>query len=144
MKFKRSALVLYRASEMYRLVHDVAAYPEFLNWCTAAEVHQQTYQEQLASLTVSVSGIVQTITTRNRLVRDERLSMSLVKGPFRSFQGDWEFIPLGEQGSKVTLQLAFNFSSSLMSSAFRRGFAHIADRLVQDFCRRAEQVYGGG
>jgi ribosome-associated toxin RatA of RatAB toxin-antitoxin module len=36
----------------------------------------------------------------------------------------------------------FDFSSSLISSAFRRGFAHIADRLLYDFGQRADAVYG--
>jgi len=38
--------------------------------------------------------------------------------------------------------LNFDFSSSVLSSAFRTGFAHVADKLVYDFGRRADEVYG--
>jgi ribosome-associated toxin RatA of RatAB toxin-antitoxin module len=31
--------------------------------------------------------------------------------------------------------------SSLVAVAFSRGFAHIADRMVRDFCTRADEVY---
>jgi ribosome-associated toxin RatA of RatAB toxin-antitoxin module len=128
--------------DMFRLVRDVEAYPDFLKWCTRAEVHEQTVEEQLATLSVKVSGVAQRFTTRNRFVPGEKLTLSLVDGPFRHLGGEWLFQQLGEDGSKVTLVLDFDFSSSLLSSAFRRGFTHVADHLVSEFCQRADQVYG--
>lgn len=142
MEIERSALVLHSPLEMYRLVQDVPSYPQFLSWCTDAEVHEQTDDYQLASLAVRIGGMTQRFTTRNRLVRGEFLALSLVEGPFRRLSGEWRFEPLGEAGCKVSLHLAFEFSSALMSSAFRRGFARIADRMVLDFGRRADEVYG--
>jgi len=38
--------------------------------------------------------------------------------------------------------LSFDFSSKVLSSAFKRGFTHIADRLVNEFSQRADAVYG--
>ena len=142
MDIKRTALVLHSNADMFRLVHDVESYPRFLSWCTRAEVHEQSREEQLASLEIRVSGVQQRFTTRNRLVQDEQLTLSLVDGPFSRLSGEWVFEPLGEDGSKVSLALGFDFSNRMLSSAFRRGFAHIADRLVRDFCARADQVYG--
>jgi ribosome-associated toxin RatA of RatAB toxin-antitoxin module len=142
MEIKRSVLVLHPAMDMFRLVKDVPSYPEFLGWCVSSEVHEQTSEYQLASLIVRVSGITQTFTTRNRFVPGERLTLSLVEGPFRHLSGDWLFEPLGQDGSKVTLALGFDFSSRVLSSAFRRGFTHIADRMVGEFSKRADHVYG--
>jgi ribosome-associated toxin RatA of RatAB toxin-antitoxin module len=142
MEIKRTALVLHPAIDMFRLVQDVPAYPEFLTWCLRAEVHEQTPEHQLASLVVKVSGITQAFTTRNRLVTGERLTLSLVDGPFQHLSGEWLFEPLGDEGSKVTLVLNFDFSSRVLSSAFRRGFTRIADRLVYEFSKRADDVYG--
>jgi ribosome-associated toxin RatA of RatAB toxin-antitoxin module len=142
MEIKRTALVLHSAMDMFRLVQDVPAYPEFLSWCVQAEVHEQTPEQQLASLMVKISGISQTFTTRNRFVPGERLTLSLVEGPFKQLSGEWLFEPLGTAGSKVTLLLGFDFSSRMLSSAFRRGFAHIADHMVNEFCKRADVVYG--
>jgi len=142
MEIKRTALVLHPAMDMFRLVQDVPAYPQFLSWCLSAEVHEQSPEHQLASLVIKVSGITQTFTTRNRLVPGERLTLSLVEGPFRHLSGEWLFDPLGTEGSKVTLVLSFDFSSKVLSSAFRRGFTHIADKLVSEFSKRADDVYG--
>ncbi len=142
MEIKRTIWVLHPASAMYQLVLDVNAYPAFLSWCVNAQVLEQNDSLQLASLEVSLAGMRHTFATRNRLVPGEQLSLELVKGPFRYLSGQWDFTALGEKGSKVTLNLAFDFSSSLLSGAFRRGFANVADKLVYDFSTRADQVYG--
>ena len=142
MEITRTALVPHPALDMFRLVRDVPSYPDFLSWCTRSELHEQSPEHQLASLEVKVSGVTQTFTTRNRLETGQRLTMSLVEGPFRTLSGEWRFLQLGADGSKITLALEFDFSSRVLSSAFRRGFTHIADRLVSDFCARADVVYG--
>lgn len=134
--------MLHRPMDMYRLVQDVPSYPQFLTWCLEARVHEQSAEHQVATLVVRVSGMTQSFTTRNRLVPGEKLTLSLVEGPFRQLAGEWSFEPLGAVGSKVTLALGFEFSNRLLSSAFRRGFTHIADRLVSEFSRRADAVYG--
>jgi ribosome-associated toxin RatA of RatAB toxin-antitoxin module len=144
MEITRSALVPHSALDMYRLVHDVRAYPEFLSWCAGAEVLEESPELQLASLQVLVGGVSSRFTTRNRLERGERLVMALVDGPFQRLAGEWRFEQLGEDGSKISLDLAFEFSSRLMSGAFSQGFSKVADRLVRDFSQRADSVYRGG
>lgn len=141
MEIRRSALVLHPARDMFRLVQDVPAYPQFLSWCLESRVHEQSAEHQIATLVVRVSGLTQSFTTHNRFVPGERLTLSLVEGPFQRLSGEWLFEQLGEAGSKVTLLLNFDFSSQLLSSAFRRGFTHVADRLVSDFSKRADHVY---
>lgn len=142
MEVTRTALVLHPANDMYQLVLDVNSYPDFLSWCTRAQVLEQTAELQLARLDVSLGGLNQSFTTRNRLVPGELLTLALVEGPFRHLSGEWRFDALAEKGSKVSLRLSFDFSSSVLSAAFRRGFARVADKLVLDFSRRADQVYG--
>jgi ribosome-associated toxin RatA of RatAB toxin-antitoxin module len=143
MQVTRTALIPHTAMDMYRLVHDVASYPLFLSWCSSSEVHEQDHGLQVASLSVSMGGIRQQFTTRNRLVPGQQLSMSLVEGPFRSLSGEWQFVGIGSQGSKVSLDLRFEFSSGVVSAAFRRSFARITERMVRDFCERADRIYAG-
>ena len=63
---------------MFRLVRDVPAYPEFLSWCIRSTVHEQTRDEQLASLGIRIGGVEHDFTTRNRMVPGELLTLSLV------------------------------------------------------------------
>jgi len=141
MKIARSALVAHSAMDMYRLVEGVSSYPQFLSWCTATTVHEQTSEMQQASLTVVVAGIRQHFTTINTLCSGERVEMKLLKGPFKNLQGEWRFVQLGNDGCKISLELDFVMTSGPMAAMFGKGFGKIADRLVDDFCRRAEKVY---
>ena len=63
--------------------------------------------------------------------------MRLVDGPFSKLEGAWHFRPLGETGSKVTLDLAYAVSNKLVGGALSVGFKALADRLVDDFVRAA-------
>ncbi len=142
MEITRTALVLFPATQMYQLVADVASYPQFLSWCTASRLIDSGEDWQVASLDISIAGLRQSFTTRNELLPGKKLSMELLEGPFQQLSGEWRFEPLGSAGSKILLQLKFDFGSGLLSAAFQHGFATVADRLVNDFCLRAEEVYG--
>jgi ribosome-associated toxin RatA of RatAB toxin-antitoxin module len=141
MKITRSALVTYSAMDMYKLVEDVPVYPQFLSWCTATVVHEHSTEFQKASLTVMVAGIRQSFTTLNTLYSGERVEMKLFEGPFKNLQGEWRFLPLGDVGCKISLELDFEMNAGPMATMFGKGFGRIADRLVDDFCKRAEKVY---
>ena len=88
-----------------------------------------------------VAGVRQQFTTINSLVQGHSIEMRLDRGPFKRLQGQWHFRQLGDAGCKISLELEFEMTSALMSGVFGKGFGKIADRLVDDFCRRAEQVY---
>ena len=141
MKIIRSALVTYSAMDMCRLVKGVPSYPQFLSWCTSTQVHEQNSEFQKASLTVVVAGIRQSFTTNNTLYTGEKVEMRLLEGPFKKLQGEWRFIQLGEDGCKISLELDFEMNKGPMATMFGKGFGKIADRLVDDFCKRAEKVY---
>ena len=141
MKIERSALVTHSALDMYLLVADVPSYPQFLSWCTATQVHEQNIDMQKASLTVVVAGIKQHFTTINTLRSGERLEMKLLEGPFKNLLGEWSFVQLGEDGCKISLELDFEMANGPIAKMFGKGFGKIANRLVEDFCQRAEKVY---
>jgi len=141
MKIERSALVVHSARDMYELVADVPSYPQFLSWCTATDVHEQSDEIQKASLTVTVAGITQRFTTINALTAGERVGMQLFEGPFRNLHGEWCFMQLGDVGCKISLELDFEMTDGVMARMFGKGFGKIANRLVEDFCKRAESVY---
>jgi ribosome-associated toxin RatA of RatAB toxin-antitoxin module len=141
MKIERSALVSHSALDMYGLVADVNAYSQFLSWCTASEVHTQGSDLQKASLTVMVAGIKQQFTTINTLYAGERVELQLLEGPFRNLQGEWSFFQLGQDGCKISLELEFEMTAGPMAVLFGSGFGKVANRLLDDFCKRAEQVF---
>lgn len=138
----RSALVHYSNDEMFALVSDIEAYPQFLPWCSGARVLSREQDEMTASIDFAVSGVSKSFTTQNRLKPGREISMQLVEGPFSQLEGRWRFIPLGDAGSKISLFLEYDFSSKMVSLAVGPVFNKIANTLVDAFQKRAFEVYG--
>lgn len=140
-KVSRSALVPYTAAQMYTLVKDVEAYPSFLPWCNDAEVHIREPDVIEASLELHRHGISRRFRTRNPLRENEALGIELVGGPFRHLSGGWLFESLGDEGSKVSLELAFEFESRTLELIFGRFFEKTCNSLVYSFTERAATIY---
>jgi ribosome-associated toxin RatA of RatAB toxin-antitoxin module len=138
----RSALLPYTTDEMYALVSDILAYPQFLPWCSGTEILSQEGEELSARIGFSVSGVSQSFTTRNRLQSGKEIAMQLVAGPFSQLEGRWRFEPLGDAGCKISLLLEYDFSSKMVSLVVGPVFNKIANTLVDAFQKRAVEVYG--
>lgn len=141
----RTALVRYKAEQMFALVDDIASYPEFLPWCSGARVLAQEDDCIEAEIEISKAGMRKTFVTRNRRQQGKMIEIRLIRGPFNYLQGVWLFTPLGvlsEQGCKVSLDLQFEFSGAILSATVGPIFQQIGNSLVDSFCQRAEVIYG--
>ncbi len=138
---ERSALVTFTAAQMYGLVNDVARYPEFLPWCTGAQVEDISDVERLASVQVSRGMLKTEFATRNTLEKDACILMELAKGPFRNLKGEWRFEPIGERGSRVQFRIEFEFKNRLTAVAFGSAFEALCASIVDAFVQRARAIY---
>ena len=110
----KSVLIWYRPEEMYALVVDVAAYPQFLPWCDHANVVAVDGKGMTAELGIAFGGVRQTFTTRNLHTPGRAVAMQLVNGPFSRLDGEWRFIPLGDgtqRAARVELVLNYGFDN---------------------------------
>ena len=144
-KLHKSVLIWYSPEEMFRLVTDVARYPEFLPWCDHATVMESSAEGMVAEVGIGVAGLKQAFTTRNTHIEGRSVQMQLVSGPFSRLSGGWTFSPVGDgsqRACKVELTLHYGFSSATLSAVVGPVFDKIAASLVDAFIARAEQVYG--
>lgn len=142
-RVNRSALVPFKAEQMFALVDDIDAYPEFLPWCNSAEVHSRGNDIVEATLELQKGKISKTFTTRNSRQEYASIDLALVGGPFRHLSGGWRFTDLGEAGSKVSLELEFEFDSRLADIMFGAFFEDTCNSLVDAFSNRAIAIFGG-
>ena len=140
----RSALVSHSARAMFDLVHDVDRYKEFLPWCSDSGIIERDGDTTKAYVTISKGGVSRSFTTRNLAQPGKMLEIRLVEGPFKRLDGYWRFQPLREDACKITLDLEFEFSNSIVRMAFGRVFEQVANRLVDSFVTRANDLYGRG
>lgn len=132
----------YACEVVFEVVDQIDAYSEFLPWCAESQVLHRTEMEVIATLVLAKSGIRQSFTTKNQLIRPNAIGLSLVDGPFKQLEGVWAFDALGDAGCKISLDMRFEFSSKLMDQTFGRVFGVAADRLVDAFTARLDDLYG--
>jgi ribosome-associated toxin RatA of RatAB toxin-antitoxin module len=137
----KSVLVPYSAEQMFELVAAIEDYPRFLPWCGGAAILERGPEETLARIDINYHGVRAHFVTANRNERSERIVIELRAGPFRHLDGTWRFLPLGDSGSKVALELHYEFSNAVLERLIGPVFSHIAHTFIDAFVRRAESVY---
>lgn len=137
----RSALVEYSAQQMFDLINDIEAYPEFMTGCLAAELLEKSDTVLEAKLTLGKSSFQQSFVTRNELLPPNKMTMRFVEGPFRFFEGHWQFQALADNACKVSLDLEFEFSNPIVAMTVGKWFEETAGQQVDALCERASVVY---
>ncbi len=137
---RKSVIVPHAAAAMYKLVADFEQYPEFLPWCREARVLERHAHEVRGVLVIDFRGFKSEIATRNRMQPGRSITLELVDGPFERFHGLWQFEPLGDAGSRVSLDVDYTFSSGAVQALMAPVFGHITGTLVDHFVERADEV----
>lgn len=141
-KVERSALVNYSAQQMFDLINDIEAYPQYMEGCVGARVLARGEDWVEARLELSKAGVTQSFATRNQLQPPHKMTMNLVDGPFNYLRGIWQFTPLGEGACKVGFLLEFEMKNRLLGMAAGKLLESVGGKQVDTLCARARQIYG--
>ena len=141
-EIRRSALVTFSPEQMFDLVIDVERYPEFLPWVAGARLHEKSGIDLRASMEMQKGGVRERFSTRNQFERPRFMTMQLVEGPFRVLEGRWSFSPIGEVGTRVELEMRFEFANPVVGLLFGNAFEQSCNALIDAFISRAKQAYG--
>jgi ribosome-associated toxin RatA of RatAB toxin-antitoxin module len=140
-RIARSAIVEHPARELYALVEDIEAYPQFLPWCRGARVRERSAGRAVATLAVGLKGLRYEFSTENSNRPPEAIDMRLVEGPFRRFEAHWRFHALGPRAARIEFSMAYELPGGLVARVLGPVFDSIADTMVDAFKRRADQVH---
>ncbi|HTR01440.1 MAG TPA: type II toxin-antitoxin system RatA family toxin [Candidatus Acidoferrum sp.] len=141
-RISRTALLPYSAEQVFALVNDIAAYPQFMDGCVGADVQQRSADSVTARLTLGKAGLRYAFTTRNALQPPQSMQMQLVEGPFRKFSAEWRFDVLSDAACKVSFDLEFELTAALVDAALAMLLESTAGEMVNAVARRARQLYG--
>lgn len=136
----------YTAQQMYDLVADVASYPQFLPWCSAARIRKRTslddHEVIEADLVISFKLFREKFGSRVTLFPDTtKIEVEYLDGPFRYLNNYWKFIPK-EDGCTAEFFVDFEFRSKLLQTVIGVVFNEAMQRIVRAFEDRAKELYG--
>lgn len=139
---QKNLIVPYTAVQMFDLVNDIEAYPEYLPWCQATEVHERSTEHVKATIHLAKGPLNYSITTSNTMQPHSRINMQYVAGPFKSCNGSWSFLPKSGHESEIIFAMEYQFTNMFTAIAVEPIFNPIANSLIEAFLQRAEQTYG--
>lgn len=137
----------YSATEMYALIADISAYPEFLPWCSAARIRSRKETEEGevvdADLVISFKVFREKFGSRVILRPDQgEIDVSYLDGPFKHMINKWKFTPLTETTCEVDFFVDFEFRSRTLQTLIGLFFHEAMLRVVRAFEARAVALYG--
>lgn len=141
-KIHQQIVVDYPRNEVFALINDIEKYPDFVPGCIGAKVLSKKNNEIIATLDVEKGGIRQSFTTKNTLLADTEIALSLVDGPFKTLQGSWFLKSISDSKTEVALILDVVFQGYFLDVAFGAIFKSIMHNMLQAFQKRAQEIYG--
>ena len=140
MQVRKQLIVAQPPAAMFDLIEAAERYPEFLPWCAGASIVSRDEAQVRALIKVNYRGVHFEFTTRNPKRRPEWMGLTLERGPFRRFQGEWLLTPLGDVGCRVEFRLDYEFASTLMTKLAGPVFERIADTLIDALVAHADRA----
>ena len=136
----------YTAAQMFDLVADVARYPEFLPWTSAARIRSTRPvdggEEMLADLVISFKVFRERFGSRVTLWPDARkIDTEYLDGPFKHMKSTWSFRDV-EGGCEVDFFVDFEFRNAILQGIIGVVFNDAMQRVVRAFERRAAELHG--
>ncbi|PTV96991.1 coenzyme Q-binding protein COQ10 [Rhodobacter aestuarii] len=139
----------YSAAQMYALVADVARYPEFLPWNSAARIRSRKPGPEAGTEVMEADLIISFKVFRERFgsrvvltPEKHRVDTRYLDGPFKYMHSWWQFEDRPEGGCKVDFFVDFEFKNALLQSVIGIVFDQAMRLIVQAFEDRAKALYG--
>jgi coenzyme Q-binding protein COQ10 len=136
----------YAPEQLFTLVGDVEAYPQFVPWITAMRTWNGRADAQVSTVDaeaqVGFSFLREKFATRVR--RDAAaltVDVSLLYGPFKRLSNQWRFVP-HEAGTTVEFVIDFAFKSKILDAMLAANLDRAANTLIGCFEDRARVIYG--
>ena len=135
----------YTPRQLFDLVADIEAYPQFLPWCIGARIRKREGAQIVADLIIGFRLFRERFTSKVSLLPDNpgapRIDTVYADGPFKRLENHWIFHPHPD-GCDVEFFVDFEFKSYLLQATVEILFHEAVRRMVAAFEGRAAKLYG--
>jgi coenzyme Q-binding protein COQ10 len=131
----------YTPAQMFDLVSDVAAYPQFLPWVSGIRVRSNSETEMVADMIVGFKGVKESFTSRVVKERPGHVRVDYLDGPLKHLHNEWGFRDDGQGGVLVDFEVEFEFKNRLFEMLAGQFFDKALRKMIGAFEARAAQLY---
>jgi coenzyme Q-binding protein COQ10 len=132
----------YTPTQMFDLVSDVEAYPQFLPWISAIRIRSDSETEMVADMIVGFKGVKESFTSRVIKNRPDHVRVDYLDGPLKHLHNEWAFRDDGQGGVLVDFEVEFEFKNRLFEMLAGQFFDKALRKMIGAFETRAAALYG--
>lgn len=143
----QTKILPYNAEQMYGLIMDIEAYPEFLPWCKKAKIIEVISDENLqADLLINFKSFFEKYRSDVKHHRNPEgeylVEVIAIEGPFKTLINRWHFRPLDNGNCEVKFFIDFEFNSFLLTKMIGSFFSKAVEKMMKAFEERAQKNFG--
>lgn len=140
--FNDTRLLPYDAKLVRDIILDIEKYPEFLPWCSDAQLLSKTQKELIAQLTISYKFFRETykslvITTETP--EEFTINIEAISGPFKKLKNFWSIRKINNQ-CEVKFSIDFEFKSVILDAIIGTFFSMATNKMIKAFETRAYHI----
>jgi coenzyme Q-binding protein COQ10 len=140
--FEETRVLPCTATEVFDVVMDIEAYPQFLPWVSKASILEHGDGELSAELVANLAGMTHCFRTVDRFLRPKLVEIRLLEGPFRFLESVWTFEDVGDASCRVHFSIEFEFRSMMLDIVASPVFTTACKSMVHAFEARAVELKG--
>lgn len=146
-QFTTTRRIPHSATDMFDLVANVEAYPQFLPLCESLVVRSRRQEGSreilVATMTIAYKLIRESFTTKVVLDREGMtIRAEYLDGPFSHLENVWRFEPHGRGDCIVFFDIDYAFRSKMLGIVMGAVFDRAFRKFTEAFEERADEVYG--
>ena len=131
----------YTPEQMFDLVADVGAYPQFLPWVSAIRIRSNNDTEMVADMIVGFKGVRESFTSRVVKERPAHVRVDYLDGPLKHLHNEWAFRDDGKGGVLVDFEVEFEFKNRIFEMLAGQFFDKALRKMIGAFETRAAELY---
>lgn len=146
--FTTEKTIYHSAKEMFDLVADVEAYPEFLPMCEDLKIRSRKVKDDkillIADMTINYKFFREYFTTSVLLDEKNKLiNVNYISGPFKYLENKWRFCDLKDQENScvVNFFIEYAFKNPMFSMVLGALFDNLFKKFTDAFEKRADMIY---
>ena len=145
-RFQSSRDVPFTPQQMFDLVADVQAYPQFLPLCEDLRIRRKVTSPEglevlVADMSVGYKAVHETFTSRVTLdPQNQQIFVTYLEGAFSHLDNRWQFLPDGK-GCKVVFYIDYEFRNRMLGVLMGAMFDKAFRKFSEAFEARAALIY---
>ena len=138
--FKKKESVNIEVGILFDLINQIDKYSQFLPWCSNSRILSDIDDVMIGEISVSKKFINWKFSTKNKYIRNKKISFTLVEGPFSHLEGYWNFLEINDYTTLVELFLEYKFSNRMIEISLKPVFLSIMSSILDSFISEAFKI----